>query len=442
MECPYTFGQEILTYSRFPKLYYVKQNSTENVSIVKLLYPGNEITEMSMLSTLRSDHLLHSTDILTEQNCETIGSDKVGMVIPVANNTLKDYLGQNRWDLIFQSIYGVAQLHNLGYLHLDLKAENILIFNSNQGESRIAKVADFGSSVFVGNVMIPTEMNIEYKGTQMYSRPSRLKLLTDNITNAPLSYADDIYSLALLMIYNVIGNDIYFFERTRSLEQLYIEIKNAVDNIESFILNTSYASSLTSSVGPSAASSFISLFVSLIKKMTKENPITAEEILFDPFFQLVRESQYDNFKFYPAIFDFDYLTEEEKQVNISNEMKIVIDKLKLPLLQRRYPSLAFDILIRVLIRKKMISGEISDSLLLKYINGAIEIAHSIYSYLPIFYIVYPPSSIMVEEIYLLRGAIFRKGLYYAQLSVADIEYLVKNFTVSDYEQLIVSLNMY
>lgn len=90
---------------------------------------------------------------------------------------------------------GIAALHAHGIAHGDLKADNILVFQSND-TGYTAKISDFGCSVIIG------KHNVEYEG-----RTIRLPGMTppwnapEALEPIPIQHleAKDVYSLGLLL---------------------------------------------------------------------------------------------------------------------------------------------------------------------------------------------------------------------------------------------------
>ncbi|KAF5612202.1 serine threonine kinase, partial [Fusarium tjaetaba] len=92
---------------------------------------------------------------------------------------------------------GVQALHEIGIIHADLKPQNILIFEDND-RKLAAKVADFGSAVFLNDVRGEVQLNA---GTSLWQAPECYR---------PVQKSEliktDIYSVALVIANLMTGN--------------------------------------------------------------------------------------------------------------------------------------------------------------------------------------------------------------------------------------------
>ncbi|AED93695.1 putative mitogen-activated protein kinase kinase kinase STE-STE11 family [Arabidopsis thaliana] len=88
-------------------------------------------------------------------------------------------------------LQGLVSIHSHGYVHCDLKPENVLVFPC--GDSYEVKISDFGLSLQVGEV--PDHWKIEYPfvGTLNYMPPESLH---DGVANKTL----DLWSLGCLVL--------------------------------------------------------------------------------------------------------------------------------------------------------------------------------------------------------------------------------------------------
>ncbi|KAF5662005.1 serine threonine kinase [Fusarium circinatum] len=92
---------------------------------------------------------------------------------------------------------GVQAIHEVGIIHADLKPQNILIFEDDDREL-VAKVADFGSAVFLDDITLEVQLDA---GTSLWQAPECCR---------PVRKADlvktDIYSLGLVIANLMTGN--------------------------------------------------------------------------------------------------------------------------------------------------------------------------------------------------------------------------------------------
>ena len=101
----------------------------------------NIINDVSTLKLLDHPHIVKPIDII-------IDPDTVYMVMPLASSDLRTYIssGGISWDdiprLMFQLVDAMAYYFNMNVLHLDIKPQNVLVFN--EGGQDVLKYSDFG----------------------------------------------------------------------------------------------------------------------------------------------------------------------------------------------------------------------------------------------------------------------------------------------------------
>ncbi|CAN6830645.1 unnamed protein product [Brassica oleracea] len=86
---------------------------------------------------------------------------------------------------------GLVSIHNLGYVHCDLKPENLLIFPC--GQSYELKISDFGSSTEVGEVADTWESNPPFVGSPIYMSP-------ESVYNGVVEKALDLWSVGCIVL--------------------------------------------------------------------------------------------------------------------------------------------------------------------------------------------------------------------------------------------------
>lgn len=114
--------------------------------------------------------------------------------------------------IFFDVVSGIAELHKRGIVHGDVKARNILIFQTPGPRAITAKIADFTHSIFLAD--IPSdEYGIEsdppmYTGTRPYCIPEVRKQHRSMVEGQATAYripasqlkACDMYGLGLLLL--------------------------------------------------------------------------------------------------------------------------------------------------------------------------------------------------------------------------------------------------
>lgn len=100
--------------------------------------------------------------------------DKLYFVYDRACCNLKEYLKMNRVtiqyleikDLMMQMVMGIEYIHKCGYMHLDFKPENVLMFQGIDGKMHV-KISDFG----LATVYVPNHKNRLGVTTSWYRAP-------------------------------------------------------------------------------------------------------------------------------------------------------------------------------------------------------------------------------------------------------------------------------
>ncbi|KFK25486.1 hypothetical protein AALP_AA8G120700 [Arabis alpina] len=90
---------------------------------------------------------------------------------------------------------GLVSIHGHGYVHCDLKSDNLLVFplSDDYDSSYEIKISDFGNSLEVGEVPGYWEMEFPFVGTPVYMPPESLY---DGVANKTL----DLWSLGCLVL--------------------------------------------------------------------------------------------------------------------------------------------------------------------------------------------------------------------------------------------------
>lgn len=111
----------------------------------------NNLSELDILSRFRHPNLVAADTLILPQQCpDLMPKTGIGMVMPLAQRTLSKLtmgsLSEARV-ILFQLCSGLNFLHRNNYLHMDLKPNNILLYE--RGGVRNAVIADFGKAVFL-----------------------------------------------------------------------------------------------------------------------------------------------------------------------------------------------------------------------------------------------------------------------------------------------------
>lgn len=110
-------------------------------------------------------------------------------------------------DLCVDVTAGLAALHQAGIIHGDVKADNVLIFDSpvHSGHKKyVAKLSDFGSIILLDDARMPGRY-VRYYGTSLTNAPETLAQSGKNAIPPDMLIRCDIYSLGLLFLQIVAG---------------------------------------------------------------------------------------------------------------------------------------------------------------------------------------------------------------------------------------------
>lgn len=237
------------------------------------IYGSDELTEIDILSRIEHPHILHRIKIVTPYNCNI---ENVGIILPLGNNTLENYISSSNTSDKIKIIYKLASaldfMHENGILHLDIKNNNIIMIGTEP------YFIDFGLSMLVDNAYIGEQSN--RLRVTINHRPPELFINNNNIYNS----AVDIWSFGILILYLFLGTNnnnvfnTYFYSHQKDNKAIHSYLidkyddKNHIKNLFSrFNINENIKNNL----------------VDLISKMLKINPsqrISAKQILKHPLF--------------------------------------------------------------------------------------------------------------------------------------------------------------
>ncbi|VVB03133.1 unnamed protein product [Arabis nemorensis] len=168
-------------------------------------------------------------------NCH--GNRVYKMVMEYASaGTLTSYMERNRRlsDSIIKNftrmiLQGLVSIHSLGYVHCDLKPDNLLLFPRYDEEtwncSYDLKISDFGMSTRARERSRYWRINCPFVGTPIYMSP-------ESVHDGTVEKALDLWSLGCIVLEMYIGKQPWSEVDSNDLEY------NLVDNIAPEIPNT------------------------------------------------------------------------------------------------------------------------------------------------------------------------------------------------------------
>lgn len=131
----------------------------------------------------------------------------------------EELLDEEKHCIALDIIDALQTMHDSGYLHQDIKTENILLYQDALGRIR-AKVGDFGFSQTVDSVL-------KSSGTVAYSSPEKLLAVQEKRFTSELGICADVWSLGIVL-HELYFNDHPFEEHV----MLGSDYKSLVSKIE------------------------------------------------------------------------------------------------------------------------------------------------------------------------------------------------------------------
>lgn len=173
--------------------------------------------EIDVLFRLHHPNIVHGIDIvLPSKDC---GYGNIGFVLPLAIGTLEDYLERNQQckqptssrlvvekiKFLYEITNGLDFLHQQAILHLDIKPDNVMLYQEPSGQT-IAKLNDFGLSIILDSSRQPQlarKLNRQF-GTPLYMDPNLHRGRFIYSTNT------DLWALAITYMEVLMGINPYY----------------------------------------------------------------------------------------------------------------------------------------------------------------------------------------------------------------------------------------
>src|SRR5438105_11773596 len=124
-------------------IYAIKEMKQETYEVGGIHYTS--LREIAIIKILNHPNIIEIKKVY-------VSPSKITMIMPLANGTLKSLMAENhQWvfkevkDITYQILRGVTYYTSLGILNRDLKPDNILYYNEDNGKKRFV-ITDFGLS--------------------------------------------------------------------------------------------------------------------------------------------------------------------------------------------------------------------------------------------------------------------------------------------------------
>lgn len=167
------------------KFVNIKRDRPERTEAVRARILG----EVKALAKLQSPHVVHIHDVVQIEDtifCLIMDFVNGRTVESELNERRKLPLG-DAIDVCRQVSQGLVEAHEAGFVHRDIKPNNIMVENLPAG-GRFVRILDFG---FVHNLERQRDPN-RFEGTVGYSAPEQL-------TAAPIDHRADVYALGITL---------------------------------------------------------------------------------------------------------------------------------------------------------------------------------------------------------------------------------------------------
>ncbi len=232
---------EILGQGTYGTVYRTVDLATHKTYAVKV-QNNIDIDDMNEIIAIRSlinINIISFIEVLNNDSC--LDGAEIGMVMPIAEMSLYDVIKNGKiisdtYSLMYQLCEAVSYMHCAGILHLDIKPQNILVFDNM---SRFV-LADFGLCMFgyTGETLYSNRQRI----TPGYQPPEMFMNSTKEFKYA-YNTKTDSYSLGIALIYAITSiappvidyNDVYSEEHlysTKIYRDILFYIQDWMEKVE------------------------------------------------------------------------------------------------------------------------------------------------------------------------------------------------------------------
>lgn len=202
------------------------------------------LRELDIMNRIKHPYLMPAEMIVSEY-LQNEDISRVGILMEKAEMDLnaamhdKNFKMGDRFHTLHQITLGLKALHDSGYLHLDLKPLNVLIFDN----FKISKITDFGLSLL-------TETKNGVRSKETFVTLQTIDHRSINVLNGDKNYtsADDVWSLGIIFlevfsngrsIFEGFGSKDYTEEKVRKKYEQFLSKNNIDTTLNNFIKDPS-----------------------------------------------------------------------------------------------------------------------------------------------------------------------------------------------------------
>jgi len=153
------------------------------------------------ISTLKK---INHENIVKMYDCCIYNESKIYLILELCDSDLHNFIknqGNSNEEMISlvlkDCLLGLQQLHKANIIHRDIKPGNILVSERKDGNGKIYKISDLGSTSPKGGKT--TVMTV--RGTKLYMSPELYLAFTKENVTVRLNPQTDIFSIAASMLY-------------------------------------------------------------------------------------------------------------------------------------------------------------------------------------------------------------------------------------------------
>jgi len=202
------------------------------------------LRELDIMNRINNPYLMKA-ELIVSEYLQDKNISRVGILMQKAEMDLntamheKNFNMTDRLNILYQVTNGLKALHDSGYLHLDLKPLNILLFNNKKN----AKITDFGLSILTENVN--GERSKKYNVVLQTIDHRSIDVLRGSKNYNP---DDDVWSLGLIFlevlsngksIFAGFGSKDYTDEKVLKKYEDFLSDKNIDTTLTNFIRDNS-----------------------------------------------------------------------------------------------------------------------------------------------------------------------------------------------------------
>lgn len=294
-------SQEKLGSGASGEVFLVKDNKTNEAIALKVRKYSNDIDQNNLiepilLRSFDSACLLHAIKLYDSKDC---GDSNIGYTLPLGRGDLLTAATELRqqYFLAYCAMEGIHCMHSSGFLHGDIKPENLVVFDRYQ-----SKIIDFGLSLSLDTR--PKYNRLLY--TWIYRAP---ELLEAKMNTIELRYSADIWALGVLFLdifgISLVHKDLFYEDQSKTkvyLRKLYNTVNVNIDPNAPVVKNIMYLwrsgwyydfiiKSIDHKVTQMISPQEILIFKDLVLRMLNLDPSkrpSIQEVKLNPFFNHVR----------------------------------------------------------------------------------------------------------------------------------------------------------